>query len=122
MHILQNTKSFRNAIFVLARLFGAPFPTREWCKRLRAKSLPRHKGHSEASIQKYSAVLTGIKFDAARHKSLKTQVTAPSNSFDLGFYFCREEKLGNVYGWVGPITRKVHPARPSVEGLTSISL
>jgi hypothetical protein len=46
------------------RLFGPPFPTREWYKRLRAQC-PDTK--AEAAVQKCSAVLSGIQFDAARH-------------------------------------------------------
>jgi hypothetical protein len=61
---LRGGETRRCGRLVDPRLFGPPVPAREWCKRLRAQC-PDTK--AEAAIQKYSAVLPGIKFDAARH-------------------------------------------------------
>jgi hypothetical protein len=46
--------------------FGPSFPARGKCKRLRAQ---RPDPKTGAAIQKYSAVLPGIQFDAARCKT-----------------------------------------------------
>jgi hypothetical protein len=55
----------------------APFPAREWCKRPRAQCPDTKAG---ATIQKYSAALPGIQFDAARYTNLQPWVKMTSRT------------------------------------------
>jgi hypothetical protein len=56
-------------------------------------AVPQHK--AEAAMQKYSAVLPGIQFDAASeaYKPPALGKMTSSTSFDLNFYVGREEKF-----------------------------